>query len=447
MPNVNLTISGSLINSSNFFVVTAYSDPARTIIAETVIPSKPYGSPFQVTFTTLAFGAMYYFVLWENTTAVPGGTARNSVNFQPNATTTTLRADLYLTADVTPGFTSGGSSYVDASLVGWDYSLEMVGYGTLEDTVDYTQDTGGGWTLLNGQTIGNQQKFVIHFQPQIAQVQTSQPSLINASKLVTTSTSLSNTDKNTAVLIQGASTNIQVGLPALSTMADFDVIYLYSYGGSHINASIPCNGSDTIQRNTVVSKIVLGQNEIARLFKMTIGGTARWYIDNELSGLDCVGELFDAYDTNYINTVPFDGSLLNRSDYERLWDIVSALPTGVLIADSAFNDVDANGNYINKGKFTTGNGTTTFRVPDLTIYPTRRTVKNGGSRLAGSFEAQTIMSHSHTVNRTGYAGIGGSGQKFVGTALNPDAGTGSTNPFGSAENKSSNTAIYTLCKI
>lgn len=456
--NVSISISALLIDNAKQFVIAAYSDAARTILAEQQNPVKPYAAPFQATFVTLTPGKMYYFVLWESQDGTASGAIRNSCNFQANSQVVSIRADLWLTADATPGLVSGASGYVDPSnsLLGWDYTLHEPGYGPMQPTVDIMLDPLNNWALV-GNTVQPLQRFVCIFKPQISQAITAQPSLISSSVVLTQNTSLDNTYKNKAILLQGAGASFIINLPPTSSVADFDVYYFYSCGGSHKNVSIRCVGTDKVQRNVQVIKIVLGQNEVLKLFK--IGGL--WFVDNPLTGVDSVGQLVESNYLNVVNTAQFIGTLVSRITYERLWDIVQLYASGLLISEASWANTDANGNYINKGFFSTGDGSTTFRLPDLTIYPTRRAVN---SRLSGSFELQTLLSHNHPNGIADDLGTNDASNIWVygstkidmpGTAkgtVNDEAGhaltyQGLTGLTGSNENKSSNTGIYLLCRI
>jgi len=58
-----------------------------------------------------------------------------------------------------------------------------------------------------------------------------------------------------------------------------------------------------------------------------------------------------------------DGQLLNRSDYPDLW---AAINSGILLSVDDTTWLNASGTtYTNRGKYSTGNGSTTFRMPDL----------------------------------------------------------------------------------
>jgi hypothetical protein len=95
----------------------------------------------------------------------PGGTY--PLNFTVGAT----RADFFIKVGTSAGLIVGGSTYTDptSSLNGWTYSLEQLGYGTLQPGIDYTVDPTTGNFTLSAATFALNQRFVLHFQPQVAQ--------------------------------------------------------------------------------------------------------------------------------------------------------------------------------------------------------------------------------------------------------------------------------------
>jgi hypothetical protein len=459
--NVNLTISAALNNSSNQFVVAAYSDKALTVLVEQQNPVKPYASPFQVTFTTLTPNQMYYFVLWESTSSSTGGTIRNSCNFQPTSQSVTLRADMSLTEGISSGLVAGTTGYVDPtnSLAGWAYTLYMEGFGPLTEGVsgNYTLDSNNNWVLTGGNTVQPGQQFYLVFQPQMYTGTATVTPVVNSATLITANTTLDASYINKAILIQGAAASLTLNLPALSSLSDFNRMEFNSCGGSHVNVLIVCNGSDKIQRNAQVTKIVLGQNEILKIVRITISGTPYWFCDSDLKGLDAVGELFESYKNSLINAIPLDGSLVSRTTYQRLWDLIQTYGSGLVISDSNWLNTDSNGNFINKGFFTTGDGSTTFRVPDLRIYPTRRVV-DGSTRIAGSFEADKIGKDTLTVTGVTVRLATASNSLNGVNILSLPSGSGVTNYGASNQTnviqgtstdgtKSKNTGVYLMIRV
>lgn len=86
-----------------------------------------------------------------------------------------------------------------------------------------------------------------------------------------------------------------------------------------------------------------------------------------------------------------DGSLINRASYPDLWAYAQAI--GVV------DDATWSAGYF--GRFSTGNGSTTFRIPDLRGVFLRGLDNGRGidvSREWGRYQDQSLLSHSHGVN-------------------------------------------------
>lgn len=398
----NVSIQATLNNSANFFVVSWELASGGGIISS-ISPAKPYGNPWQVNIPGLTPNLTYILKLWESTSTSPAGTVRNSTNYIPTETTTTLRGDDYLETDITPGLVNGTSAYSDTSYAGWGYDVERVGSGTMflqgaPNVVDpdYAQDTAGGFHLVRtGDDFQPNEKFVVRFQPQVAPAAASSTGIITSGEIINGSTNLTSADLNKAIFIQGSSSNLTIGLPPLSSVSDWQYIYFFSAGGSHISAIIIPNGSDVIQRVQQIGTIVLCQNEQMKLFK----ANGVWNVDSISSTVDMTGELLYRYNTIYANgygynTVPADGKPLNRNDYYRLFQWFSN--SGIVpVSEATWSQattLDGVTFFLNKGNWTAGNGTTTFRVPDLRDYFLRATT---AAIAAGVGSQDTFLIHKH----------------------------------------------------
>lgn len=130
------------------------------------------------------------------------------------------------------------------------------------------------------------------------------------------------------------------------------------------------------------------------------------------------------------------GALLDRVVYSNLWDYVQALETadpGILVSDATWL-----GSSDNAGLFSTGDGSTTFRIPDFRDMFSRAKT---GSRLLGSYEVDDFKSHDHGAGRTDTFGVSGSFGNF--TFSN---GTIPTNVTGGAETRPKNIALMFVIK-
>lgn len=378
---------------------------------------------------------MWYYQLFESPDGTPTGTVRNYFDVQPNVNSYATRDDLYLTADVSDFFTSGTNGYgiavgeVDGSLVGWNWSLERVGAGTRQVGVKYVKtkvvaavvvdttndDTDAtGWRLLvDDDLIGPNEEWCIHFYPQLQAVTSpSTGKLISATRILTANTSLDNTAIGQAFWLKGGGGYFEVTLPDLATVPDNEPLYFMSDGGMHINVGLKCSAGQSIQwypnqadlaSDTRASKIVLGQQEKIAFYKITLADSSvRWLILYGGEEAKMVGEKLFIYSKIPHNTIQGLGQTLSRTNYARLWAHVQTLEAGCLIADGSFNatsEFDGANYYINHGKYTTGDGATTFRVPLLaagagTGVGFLRMV-DGTTRTVASFMVDTMADHVH----------------------------------------------------
>lgn len=535
--NAPLSITGSPLVLGNTFVVAIYAQSAPSVLLQAINTVGPYLDssgkqiPFQVMFTNLT-PQVYIILLWETSNGTASGRVENSfvisltagnavtnirqdlsltggtstgfatgatiysdislvgwiyrleklgygtleenidyiqdsvnggftlttpiqagekfaVHFQPQNASASFRRDLYLTANTSPNFSSGTGIYVDGTFLGWAYDVEQIGYGTLEIGRDYTQDNGGGFTLLNNIQFQDGQKFAVHFQPNF-QSQSSQPSPYSGTLVVTADISLTNADCGKAILIMGAGTHLTITLPLLATVNDYQTLNFNSCGGNHVNVTLNCLGVDGIQRKIPVGNVILAQDEQLRLYK----ALGNWQVDYISPTVDMVGQLIYSYDKLMLNTVMANGSIYQRADYQRLFNWMHVLSDTWVTEPAWINTVGSNS--INRGFYTDGTNGMDFRVPDLTAYGIVRNV-DGNSRLVGSFQSGNVGQHDHVMHGKGpmsgrflgddnprYAG-GGGDQFGSDLAPNPNVRTGdnSTDP----ENRMANTGIYALIRI
>jgi hypothetical protein len=413
--NWNFSIDGTPANGN--FVVALYnpsnpsSYPNSPVFQQAITSGFP--GPISVTATGLS-AIVYNFVLWDTSGTIPGGTTRNSFSLQPTIQTLQVRADLYLTTDSSPGLYSTSPTYTDptSSLAGWTYDLEQIGYGTLQvgSGNDYTVDpTTGNWTLLAGNP-NTQQKFVVHFLPIVSNqpISVTAPSVVSAYTLVTTTTTLTNSNMGQLISIQGTTPGLTVTLPAISTVADLSSIFFVSSGGSHINATIQAAGSDAFQwlqysnQVTPQNQMILGQSEQMMLIK--VAGV--WNVVQVSDTVKMVGELVWDYLVTPINTIQTAGQLLLRASYPRLWNYVQKLASSCIASEGSgsggwaqVSSFDGVNYFVNNGKFTYGDGSTTFRIPNLSATGAGGIgfvrMIDGTARTPGGFQIDTMESHQH----------------------------------------------------
>lgn len=403
MATVSITCAGVLINPANFFAVGIYDASSNTLL-ETVAPVKGggYTNPFQITFlNSYAIGKVYRVIWWENTSGVVGGTSRCSGSLTPSVFSPTFRADKFYTYGTSAEMTTN-TTIVDPTLIGWGIGFELFGSGTLQPTVDYTFDpTTGTIVLINGMNYQNGQKVIVHFLPQVTAAPTSSGGITTGRVIASAADTLSSADKNSALFLQGSGGSFVAALPPLASMSDFDVLEFYSYGGNHIYATLQCAGTDKIQWNALRTKLFMRQGTNLVLFK----ANGVWNVKGDTMPMCSIGETIYKWSNTEFPYIFADGSLLDRVMYAGLFDYFSALPSAALVADAVWANtttLDGITYFPNKGKWTAGNGSTTFRAPLLINQFLRGA--DGSTRLPGSFQADAMQKHTHPNNKGGTTG-------------------------------------------
>lgn len=453
--NWNVAINANVVTPGNNLVAAVYADTAPGVVVSSQVVPTPYGTTQEVTFTGLDV-IVYRFILWESTSTSPSGSIRAQFSFQPSANLTQVREDLYLTAGLSTGMAVGDTTYygdgtVAGSLSGWNYSIERVGLGTMFPDQDYTK-TNTTWSLKTaGDVFGDAEKFVMRFEPIVQPflpTGSSATALISDVAILSSDTTLDGTYASKAIILQGSGNTLNITLPASSAIEDNKMFFILSSGGSHINAIIKIQGADTINWLGGVTQIILAQSEQLWLLK---NGTTYYVMPGSSDSIKMAGEIVYSYSKQEKNTLFCAGQLLNRSDYPRLFAFVSTLESGCVVSEGSWTNIDANGNYINKAKFTLGDGSTTFRLPLLYNIGYMRAV-DGATRFPGNFLDNTIQSHDHELQY--YRNdAGGGNQQYVyylnndnGPTPLPD-GTYKTKTTGGAETSPKNTGIYALIRI
>lgn len=457
---ISVSSQTTLQDSDNFFVFALYDATAPAVLLESIQPPKPYGDPLQISFTYNCLnGHIYIIKLWESPDDTPTGVVRNSFSqsVNSNQASVLIKMDEYLEVDVTADLTNTTTAYVNTDWAGWEYSIERVGQGTMiPDFTDntnpnYHQDLAGGITLITtDDSFQPHEKFVARFIPQVISVPADgAPSAIfSTGRVITANETLTLADMGQALLIQSATNKITITLPALVGVANFAFMYFYSCGGSHINAVFQLPGSDKFLYNGADrSQLILGQSESLRVYK----AFGKWNVDSDCPGIRMVGELVYNYALTPINSMPCNGTLISRTVYPRLWAWVQQLESGTVVTDiawtSTFATVDAIDYYIKKGCFSTGDGSTTFRLPLIDSYFLRPV--DGATRIPSTFEIQSIQAHTHPIRRgDAYTGDGFEGDLIVGGGQGGNRQTSpDTDSTGGVETRPSNIGTYILIRI
>lgn len=100
-----------------------------------------------------------------------------------------------------------------------------------------------------------------------------------------------------------------------------------------------------------------------------------------------IGAILNGY-TIFDNCIVAFGGEFNRADYPKLWTYLQANPSLLKTQTQWQTEATANGGIC--GFFSEGDGTTTFRVPNLD-----KAFLRPDSRSVGSYQGDMLKSHSH----------------------------------------------------
>jgi hypothetical protein len=351
---------------------------------------------------------------------------------------------------------AGGSVEIpDSALDGKDYYLFKWGVGPLKKGDDWQNDVvGGGWRLID-QTTTQGEVYAAVFKPQISNILASPDAIARFSSGIlelTASTTISAGNFRKIFILKGAE------ITTLPLAADYPpnvALFIASDDGPRKQSTIQTQGADVISANSgTLTKLYLGQREFVTL----ITDGTKWYLQSNSPAIFSfptkqAGWFFDA---TVLNTLPLTGGLYIRADYPRLWaniaKLAAAIPTAVVNEASW---------ALNKTLWGSGNGTTTFRVPDHRGYFDRnmdlgadidsdRNDSGIGSR-PGTAQATSNLAHTHILTmQDSTDNLSGTGYiATTGSAAGPGYSLNHTinSIEGGVESRPINVALYPLINI
>lgn len=230
------------------------------------------------------------------------------------------------------------------------------------------------------------------------------------------------------VLVDATANAVTITLPAAD--APLDVVIRRVDGGSN-RLVVQAAGADKIKFHTHLNAdgypffVLMGAGDFWHLRSDGAGG---WWPIARLDGTALGRQCFDtstAFSPGGYGSA--NGDLQNRADWPWLWD--HAQQSGMLTTEAARVGME--------GGWTGGNGTTTFRRPDVRAEFIRALDEgraNDPGRVAGSWQIYQLQSHTHGLSNSGQVmSTGGTGNSLTGaaagSALNPAvtiAATGGT---------------------
>lgn len=301
----------------------------------------------------------------------------------------------------------------DSNLDGLDYSILKWGVGPLRKGIEWQNDiVGGGWRLLD-EDFTSGEMYVAFPKPEISNILSAPDAVARFTAGIAfypADGTIGAGDYRKLIIINGAK---NITLPACSAYPVNIALFITTAEGPQRQTTINRSGTDVIYSQAgTVTKFYLSNREYAVL---VTDGT-KWYVQS------CSDMVFKSPYPGYgwlpgINQLSLDGSTYLRADYPKIMDFITALATA---NPSAV--VDGGTWAANRSFWGTGDGSTTFNVPDFRGYFLRslnmgkspsidpdRTAA-GTASLPGSPEAASVESHSHGLdNRLLTEGVPGAG--------------------------------------
>jgi hypothetical protein len=330
------------------------------------------------------------------------------------------------------------------SLAGKEFTLERSGYplipllpdGSNSAIAEYEILNSGGFKLLNGYTlgaVGERYKLTIYSLIGTGGgggggSTTTYASFIRGKKNVGSNTVLDPvTDINKIIQVRGSSSSYTQTLPNVGDVAANSLIVIESIVGNTAAQKIATTGGQYIYLNNVQkTEIWLHPGEIVWLFRDDDG----YYVINDFADqYKNLARPMAAYKAE-LNQLVCKGQLVSRTTYPRLWEYVNGLGAS-LVSDATWSTATATvaGRTVDRpyrGCFSTGDGSTTFRLPDLMNVALRGVKAETGTdanrhlNKPGGYQDDATETHDHSLQYYRNDAQGG-GQQYV-YYLNNDNG-------------------------
>lgn len=205
------------------------------------------------------------------------------------------------------------------------------------------------------------------------------------------------------IQLRAGASKVVITLPSLldipvNTIINIEASVLNSWQ----NRITTQGGQNIYMNNQSFTSIYIAPGESLRLYRDEDG----FYMMSDFGQYyRSVGKIESTYKV-HMNQVLADGSLLNRTDYPRLWEWVQGLGSS-LVSEATWNtaSVVVAGKEVLRpfrGCYSTGDGSTTFRVPDLMNVALRgvKSVLGVDSQRhqnkPGIFQRHEFPAHDHT---------------------------------------------------
>lgn len=313
---------------------------------------------------------------------------------------------------------AGDDTVAIPSIAGESFKLTQDGY-PLKPGDDFLTLAGGGFKLLGGRLLVPGQRYELDIfslynggiPAASADTDDNTYGFIKGSKTVNTNVAVSISDLNKVHKIRGGSSALEITLPDIDSCPDNTFLIFETLTGNTKQHRILTTGSQSIfLDNEDLTDLYIGVGEKIWFYRDDDG----WLVVVEKGNFSNLAQPFAAYKAG-LNQIRLAAQVLNRADYPRLWRYVQTLGAG-LVSEATWttNEITVAGRPVYfpyRGCFSTGDGSTNFRLPDFQGSFIRGLKNDGGSdterafNTVGNFQRNEFESHTHE----GWMGDGATG--------------------------------------
>ena len=254
--------------------------------------------------------------------------------------------------DVSP-VQAGSNTISFPQLAGKNFLVAIEGRPLLDDEFEVL-NSGGFTVLIPGYKFEEGQRVSLHFAEPIPGNTTAAGGATIKGKIrVDTSIVLTSGDAFKLIQIRGVNAFLTVTLPSVASFPEHGLLYLEAQIQNQKQQTIQPQGGQSIYMNgTSWEKLFIAPGEVMVLYRDEAG----WIVVNDFGMIIReIGTVCPSYGAK-LNELELTGQLVSRTEYPRLWQWVNT--TG----QSLVNDGSWSGH---KGLFSRGDGSTTFRLPDM----------------------------------------------------------------------------------
>lgn len=339
---------------------------------------------------------------------------------------------------VTAGDTQHNSKRFDIpSVAGQVFILRRGFVGTLDMGVDYNVLESGGFVLLGQDDIIQKgEKFELQLAVQVSNSTNSGSGTIINGELPVSSNIILNQANHLRRIIRLRPTanGLLVRLPKVEEYPDNEVLFIEQIINAPFESTLQTQAGQNIYFNgQSLQDLHLRQGESILLQRASSG----WFVLWASPSMYDTGEISFGYKVRD-NEIQCVGQELLRSMYPRLWKWVQTLANS-LVDDATWltATVTLGGKTVPfpyRSCFSSGNGTTTFRLPDLRDLSPRVLKTYTGTdperfhNFPGGYQHDELLQHDHEIQVWGQKRGGGNDPDDQAAAKGQASGSG----FGSA---------------